>query len=215
MAKRILKIIITFFILSLITVTTIFVFLFREDIHILIYNIKNDILDITGIEKNVNNTIIKYNGATVDEAVKSNELIDNKAVDITKDYSSDSEKARQIYLWIGSNIEYDNSKADDVMSQNKEINNTGAVYAYRDRSGVCFDYACLYVAMAKSADLKVRLLTGKAYDGEEYVSHAWNQVYCKDEERWINVDSTFFVGGNYFDSENFKNYKEAEVIGEW
>lgn len=42
------------------------------------------------------------------------------------------------------------------------------ISAFKKRSGICFDYSCLYVAMARAVNLKVRLLTGTAYDGEKY-----------------------------------------------
>ena len=82
--------------------------------------------------------------------------------------------------------------------------------------GICFDYACLYVSMARAAGLKVRLVTGEAFDGNSYGSHAWNQVYLSDERRWINVDTTFYISGDYFDSNLFEeDHIEGEIAGEW
>ncbi|WP_243099135.1 transglutaminase-like domain-containing protein [Clostridium sp. MF28] len=69
--------------------------------------------------------------------------------------------------------------------------------------------------MSRAANLKVRLLGGQAYDGEQYVGHAWNQVYLADENKWINVDTTFYDGGNYFDSNLFNKHDVEEIAGEW
>ena len=75
---------------------------------------------------------------------------------------------------------------------------SGAICAFEKKSGICFDKACLYVAMARAINLKVRLIGGQAFDGKKYVGHAWNQVYLNDENIWINVDTTFYDGRKLF-----------------
>lgn len=161
--------------------------------------------------------IIMYNGITIDEGIKSNENINNKAVKLTANARSDRERAKILYTWIGSNIKYDNDKAEKVLygSDARKMPDGGAICAFENKSGICFDKACLYVAMSRAVNLKVRLIGGQAFDGEQYVGHAWNQVYLNDENVWINVDSTFYDGGNYFDSNLFSNHKEEEIAGEW
>ena len=161
--------------------------------------------------------IIMYNGITIDEGIKSNENINNKAVELTANATSDRERAKILYTWIGSNIKYDNDKAEKVLygSDARKMPDGGAICAFENKSGICFDKACLYVAMSRAINLKVRLIGGQAFDGEQYVGHAWNQVYLNDEDVWINVDSTFYDGGNYFDSNLFNNHKVEEIAGEW
>lgn len=162
--------------------------------------------------------IVIYNGTTVEDGIKSNKEIDAKAVEITKDAHRDREKAKRIYTWVGANIKYDDEKADIILSKNsnsREFPESGAICAYNTRSGICFDKACLYVAMARAAGLKVKLVSGEAYDGKEYVGHAWNEVYLDDEDKWINVDTTFYDAGNYFDSNLFSEHKVNAVAGEW
>ncbi|MDO5515933.1 MAG: transglutaminase-like domain-containing protein [Clostridium sp.] len=162
--------------------------------------------------------IVIYNGTTVGHGVKSNEEIDSKAVQLTKDAHSDRERAKIIYTWVGSNIKYDDNKAEIILSEKTDSNDypeSGAICAYDTRSGICFDKACLYVAMARAVGLKVKLISGKAFDGKQYVGHAWNQVYLNDENRWIDVDPTFYDAGNYFDSNLFSEHKASTVAGEW
>ncbi|ALP90092.1 MULTISPECIES: transglutaminase-like domain-containing protein [Clostridium] len=163
------------------------------------------------------NEIIIYNGTTINEGIKSNDNINKKAIQLTKDASSDRERAEIIYEWVGSNIEYDDEKAEIVLSgvDRKEMPKSGAICAFDTGKGICFDKACLYVAMARASGLKVRLLSGEAFDGEKYVGHAWNQVYLKDENIWINVDTTFYDAGNYFDSNLFNEHKIENIAGEW
>ena len=179
-------------------------------------------IDVVNSETNVGNNknipkgaIVLYNGITLDEGIKSNNEIDSLARSITKNKTSTKEKARVIYSWVGSNIKYDYSKAEAIMSDNYR-DKSGAIEAYDTREGICFDYACLYVAMARANNLKVRIVVGQGFDGTKWVSHAWNQVYIPDEQKWINVDSTFYRGGNYFDSKRFEvDHKNAQMAGEW
>ena len=184
-------------------------------------NIKNNIstfLKNKQSSKNVaSKEIIMYNGITIDQGIKSNEDINNKAIRLTESATSDRERAKILYTWIGSNIKYDNNKAENVLygDNTSKMPDGGAIYAFENKSGICFDKACLYVAMSRAIDLKVRLIGGQAFDGEQYVGHAWNQVYLNDENIWINVDSTFYDGGNYFDSNLFNNHNVEEIAGEW
>lgn len=161
------------------------------------------------------NVIIYYNGVTLEDGIKSNSDIDKKAKEIVNGAISDRDKAKRIYSWIGSNIRYDNDKADKVLN-NEDIRNSGAIEAYTTKKGICFDYACLYVAMSKSIGLKSRIITGDAYDGQNMGPHAWNQVFLEDENKWINVDPTFYLSGDYFDNSDFySDHVNSELAGEW
>lgn len=161
------------------------------------------------------NNIIYYNGVTLEEGIQSNEEIDNKAEEIIKFCEDDRSKAKRIYTWIGTNIQYDSEKALKALNE-EELDGSGSIAAWKNRQGICFDYACLYVSMARAAGLKVRLITGEAFDGNSYGSHAWNQVYLSDEGKWIDVDTTFYISGDYFDSNLFQeDHIEEEIAGEW
>lgn len=160
-------------------------------------------------------TIVYYNGVTLEEGVQSDKDIDSFTKKLVQDYKTDKSKARAIYNWIGSNIDYDYDKANRVLNNDFSVN-SGAISAFSTKKGICFDYSCLYVAMSKAAGLKVRLVTGEGFNGISWVSHAWNQVYISEEDKWINVDATFYKGGNYFNSKKFDvDHKEENIIGEW
>ena len=216
MVQKGVKIVLSIFMILFIITGIFFGAVLNDDIYNRVLYAADKIKIFAGIKVyDSQSVIVKYNGTTIDEAVKGNSVIEEKAKYITERCTSDREKAHSIYSWIGSNIEYDTDKADRVLSEDEEISDSGAIYAFRDRSGVCFDYACLYVAMAQSTDLKVRLVIGKAFDGNDYVAHAWNEVYIQDEQKWVNVDCTFFAGGNYFDTDKFDRYQKEEIAGEW
>lgn len=164
---------------------------------------------------NNSNIIIYYNGVTLDEGIKANKDINEKALEITRGLESDREKAQALYSWVGSNITYDYDKATQALSANG-ISNSGAIEAFTTREGICFDYACLYIAMLRVNDIGVRLITGDAFDGINFGPHAWNEVYLEDEDRWIKVDPTFYMAGDYFDNIDFdKDHKNPEIAGEW
>jgi len=160
--------------------------------------------------------VIEYfNGVTLDEAIKSSPEIDDTAKRITSGAKTDSKKALLIYRWITRNVQYDFDKALKISRDPRGIS-SGAIVAFNSRKGICFDYSSLYVAMCRAAGVKVRLVTGLGYSGTAWGDHAWNQAYSSEEKRWINVDTTFGVYANYFDSRNFNSdHKDAEIQGEW
>ncbi|MDD4714956.1 MAG: transglutaminase-like domain-containing protein [Oscillospiraceae bacterium] len=161
--------------------------------------------------------VVKYfNGMTLDEAVKSDAEINQKAKAITVNAKDGKEKARLLYQWVSETIRYDKRKAEQIAVSSGDVP-SGARVAYHTGKGICFDYSCLYVAMCRAAGLKARFVTGLGYSGSEWGDHAWNQVYDPGEDRWINVDTTFGSSGrNYFDRPHFSgDHADAVVQGEW
>lgn len=162
-----------------------------------------------------NRTITYYNGITLEEGVQSNKEIDSKALQLVKNEGNTKGKAKILYNWVGSNIEYDHDKAERIMRSDFSAK-SGAIPTYDTGKGICFDYACLYAAMCRADGIKVRIITGEGFNGISWVSHAWNQVYIPEEGKWINVDATFYRGGNYFSSNRFSvDHKNSQVAGEW
>lgn len=175
--------------------------------------IKND--SSLEVKKSNAKTIVYYNGITLEEGIKSNGDIDNFAKELVQGRSTDREKAEVIYKWVGKNIKYDNEKAEKVFKNIYDIK-SGAIPTYYSKKGICFDYSCLYVAMCRANNIKVRLVTGRGFNGVSWVGHAWNQVYLKEAGEWVNVDTTFAKGGNYFDSSRFSiDHADNNIAGEW
>lgn len=164
---------------------------------------------------NTGNTIIYYNGVTLSEGVRSNAQINELARSLTERETTVYGKAEVLYSWVGNNITYDYDKASKVLNNDFDVE-SGAIPAFDTRKGICFDYACLYVAMCRANNIRVRIITGEGFNGVSWVSHAWNQVYIPEKDEWINVDPTFFKGGNYFDSMRFElDHESGEIAGEW
>lgn len=165
--------------------------------------------------QNKKNVITYYNGITLEQGVKSNDEINKVAVKLVQDKSGTREKARAIYNWVGSKIVYNDEKANRILNNDLGVA-SGAIPTFNSRSGICFDYACLFAAMSRANNIKVRIITGQGFNGNNWVNHAWNQVYVEEEKTWINVDPTFLIGGDYFDSERFViDHKGDNIAGEW
>lgn len=157
-----------------------------------------------------------FNGVTLDEAVLSNEEIDARAKRIVGGETDDRRKAYLLYKWICKNIRYDNDKAA-VIAKDPSGVSSGAIVAFETKTGVCFDYACLYVAMCRAAGVKVRFVTGLGYTGTAWGDHAWNQAYDGAGNAWIDVDTTFgSSGADYFGTPGFaRDHRDAVIQAEW
>lgn len=164
---------------------------------------------------NSRKVIIYYNGITLDEAIKSNGDIDDFSRKIAANKKESYKKSYEIYRWISKNISYDYDKAKRILN-NDFSKKSGAINTFNTKKGICFDYSSLFVAMCRANNIKVRMVTGMGFDGRTWVSHSWNQFYDEDKNTWVNVDTTFGVAGDYFNSRRFLlDHKEDKIAGEW
>ncbi|KPU44240.1 transglutaminase-like superfamily protein [Oxobacter pfennigii] len=147
---------------------------------------------------------------------RSNDEINEKAKELVGDETDQRKKARILYEWIGSNINYDWDKYKNIINGDSDKDKFGAIETFNTRKGVCEDYSDLYVAMARAVDLKVRIVVGQGYSMDSWAGHAWNEVYIGEEEKWIPIDATWANSGDYFDSSNFYDDHIIEAVaGEW
>lgn len=160
---------------------------------------------------------IKYfNGMTIDEAVRSNAEIDDTARQIVGKATDDRKKAYLLYKWVSKNIRYDFDKAEIVLKSPSRVN-SGSIVTFQEKTGVCFDYSCLYVSMCRAVGVKVRLVSGLGRSGSEWGEHVWNQIYDPAEETWIDVDPTYGSAGyDYFGNDDFASSHKYDVVqAEW
>jgi len=115
---------------------------------------------------------------------------DTKAVaearKLTNAATTDMEKVQAIYTYITQTIKYDYEKARTV--QTDYIPNLDAIYD--TSTGICYDYAAVFAAMARSQHIPTRLVMGYEASAPD-VYHAWNQVYLKDSQQWVTIDTTY------------------------
>lgn len=117
--------------------------------------------------------------------------------------NTDIQKARAIFTWVASNIQY-----DVTFNRDTAYNAKGT---WDKRCGVCQGYALLYNELANAAGLKTEYVSGfsKSYMyefGDDAGSHGWSLVHLSDRD--MLVDSCWGAGnvnGNKF-TFDFKDY---------
>lgn len=130
-----------------------------------------------------------------------------KAQELTKNATNDMEKVELIYSYIVKNITYDNNKANSVKSD--YIPSIESTFVTLD--GICYDYAALFAAMLRSVEVPTKLVMGRKNDISTY--HAWNEVYLKDMNQWVSIDTTYDAALSVNSSnEMIKN--NADFVGE-
>lgn len=108
-----------------------------------------------------------------------------KAKELTKNAKNDKDKVTAIYNYIINNISYDNNKINNINTEYiPSIEET-----LKASKGICYDYSALFAAMLRSVDVPTKLIMGRKNDIDTY--HAWNQVYLKDTDEWITIDTTY------------------------
>lgn len=123
-----------------------------------------------------------------------------KAAELCAGKDDEIEKLAAIFGWITDNVTYDTQLAATVKSG--YVPDPDSVL--KKKSGICYDYASLVAAMARSQGIPTRLVVGYAADN---IYHAWNEVWT-DETGWITpelllsrkgyniVDATFYAGSS-------------------
>ncbi|MBP1992037.1 transglutaminase domain-containing protein [Paenibacillus eucommiae] len=134
------------------------------------------------------------------------------AVQVTAKGNTQEEKAKLLYEWVGTRVQYDWDKVKLYEEQRIWKEQTPAD-TFETREGVCIDYSRLYAVMARAVGLEVKVVTGLGYDGQGgYGPHAWNEVYLEDKQEWVSLDSTWVSsGGEWFNPPDFDqtHIKEA------
>ncbi|MDP5272547.1 transglutaminase domain-containing protein [Chengkuizengella axinellae] len=123
---------------------------------------------------------------------------------IVEDKESDEEKAKALYDWVGTRVQYNWEKVKLYEEDNIWLEQTPED-TFRSKQGVCIDFSRLYAVMARAIELDVKVVTGLGSDGRGGMGpHAWNEVYLSESGEWIPLDTTWVSsGGNWFNSKDF------------
>ncbi|MCY6483351.1 transglutaminase-like domain-containing protein [Clostridium aestuarii] len=122
-----------------------------------------------------------------------------KAKELTNKAVNDREKVEAVYDYIVKNIKYDYDKINKISNDYvPNINDT-----FKTSKGICYDYSSLLASMLRSVGVPTKLVKGYKNDIDTY--HAWNEVYLKDSDTWVTIDTTYDA---YLLSEN----KEYSMI---
>lgn len=148
------------------------------------------------------NQILQRKYEVIDARIPAD--IAEAAKQITTGREGDEAKARALYQWVGSRVQYDWDKVE-LYEQKREWKEQTPEQTFATRKGVCIDYSRLYAVMARAVGLDAKVVTGLGYDGQGgYGPHAWNEVFLAERQEWIPLDSTWMSsGGNWFDPPAF------------
>jgi hypothetical protein len=131
------------------------------------------------------------------------EHIGEAAKKITAGLTTDAEKSRALYDWVGTRIEYDWEKVELYESRGIWREQTPED-TFSTRRGVCIDYSRLYVVMARAVGLEAKTVTGLGYNGRGgYGPHAWNEVFISETGKWIPLDATWAMSGDWYNPPHF------------
>ena len=101
-------------------------------------------------------------------------------------------------------IRYDLAFAGEVKS---------ALWILNNRNGVCGDFSSLFMALTRALGIPIKYVVGVAYtdfeDANEFVPHAWTEVYFPNEG-WIPFDPTYGEFG-YIDISHVKLKESVDV----
>jgi len=108
--------------------------------------------------------------------------INNLIFSQKKEALSDYEKAKKIGVWLRNNI-----KGGPGLGQSSTIALRKMIAG---EGGVCSDFSQIYSNFCVINDLKVREWGMKNLSTDKSVSggHSYNEVYCKEYDKWIMID---------------------------
>lgn len=112
----------------------------------------------------------------------SNELVES-------DWT-DARKVATYYRWLIENVAYDywlvnNADADMHLRAKHYHDYTGTWCVSKTRVGICHDYAQILAIMCRAQGIPAVVLSDNGQS-----SHAWNDIYLYEYNRWISVDCT-------------------------
>ncbi|WP_434284658.1 transglutaminase domain-containing protein [Clostridium botulinum] len=134
---------------------------------------KSDLLKIYKYDINYN----KITNTTTSKIPYGEKEIIDKTKEVTKDCTNDMERAQAIYKFVVTNMDY---TKDDA------YRNKGALSALKYGKGVCEDYASLFIAMCREANIPARYVHGLS---GATIGHGWAEFYLP-YYGWIIAEPT-------------------------
>lgn len=135
---------------------------------------------------------VKYTSPE-DKIESDNILIINKAKEIVGDETNPYIKAKKIYAYVNTSLDYDYTEG-----------NKGALNALITKKGICEDYSDLFVALCRAVGVPARVVSGYWVDTRDLTktlcidsyAHAWVEFYLP-EYGWIIAEPTisYYING--------------------
>lgn len=118
---------------------------------------------------------------------------------IKQNFSTETDKARAIFIWIATNIEYDIENIFAINFYEKDEDRIKRVLTIR--KGICSHYAALFHDIASKAGLRSYIIVGytKQNGFTDYIPHAW--CAASIDNAWYIFDPTW--GSGYVNNSKF------------
>ena len=157
--------------------------------------------------------------ATIDtKALRLPDSLSRTTTDISKyiieNFKTDQEKARAIFIWVASNIQYD---LDNMFAINfYESKEEKIAKPLKTRKGICENYAVLFNEICSKSNIKSFVIEGytKQNGFTDYIPHAWCAAFI--DNSWFMFDPTwgsgYINGGKFYKKINNAYYKASPSI---
>ena len=135
---------------------------------------------------------------------------DNISKYIVSNFNTNTEKARAIFIWIASNIQYD---IDNMFAINFYENREDKILKpLKTRKGICENYAALFDDICNKSGIRSLIIEGytKQNGFADYVPHAWCAAFI--DTSWFMFDPTWgsgYVSNSKFYKKINNNYFKA------
>lgn len=139
---------------------------------------------------------------------------DDIASYIRANFKTDKEKARAIFIWTASNIEYDIANMFAINFYEKPEEKIAR--PLRTRKGICENYAALFNGICNKAGIKSYIIEGytKQNGFTDYIPHAWCAALV--DSSWFLFDPTwgsgYLNGGKFYKKINNDYFKASPAV---
>ncbi len=143
--------------------------------------------------------------------------IEKLAEYLTKNFDSETEKIRSIYVWMTDNIKYNHRVINNNnISIEQRLKKEKAERVLKSKWAVCEGYSNLFHELCSSAGIASEVVIGKVkkVDGKiAPIGHAWNVV--RADGRWYPLDVTWGAGGLSDENNKFvKRFNEQFFLSD-
>lgn len=129
---------------------------------------------------------------------------------IKSNFQTESDRIRAVYYWTANSISYDVENMYEVKFDEKIENRI--TRAFKNKKGVCFDFATIFKQLTNSVGINAVVVTGYTKWNKikiDNLSHAWNAA--RVDNKWCLFDPTWGAGfvrygvfTKSFDDKHFK-----------
>ncbi|HWI66419.1 MAG TPA: transglutaminase domain-containing protein [Symbiobacteriaceae bacterium] len=134
--------------------------------------------------ENVGTAVLRYLTPTQIAESDDPEVL-KLARELTAGKTDAMEKVKAVYSWVTRNITYNHEK----LATGELRIADGAVHTLAVRTGNCYDYANLTVALLRAAGVEARVASGTAGTKPPLIGHDW--VEARVGGRWVTMDPTW------------------------